>query len=236
MKYTKKYPIHPLPDKQFSGASIFRDGGWLDGPEDDLVGKQDNTRTNSYFPKQELSEEGKVWAKKEWDKKLKQREEELSNYSKKGMLSTMKEPVDIKSYAEQSLRYNESPTSDKLKDAVIDLTLGLAPELVLGKFGKAAKSKNWYDSYHKGNLTNNLPLSGSEFIQRGVADQKAIDDLLNTGIVRNKVSAGLSNGKRGEQVYWGEKGDKFASNKFNIIAKNSKELEVTVPDNVPSQG
>lgn len=35
MKYTKKYPIHPKPDKQFSGASIFGEGGWLDNPEDD---------------------------------------------------------------------------------------------------------------------------------------------------------------------------------------------------------
>ncbi len=28
MKYTKKYPIHPKPDKQFSGASIFKYGGF----------------------------------------------------------------------------------------------------------------------------------------------------------------------------------------------------------------
>lgn len=31
MKYTKKYPIHPKPDKQFSGASIFAQGGQLPG-------------------------------------------------------------------------------------------------------------------------------------------------------------------------------------------------------------
>lgn len=35
MKYTKKYPIHPKPEKQFSGASIFADGGQL--PEDTLT-------------------------------------------------------------------------------------------------------------------------------------------------------------------------------------------------------
>lgn len=33
LKYTKKYPIHPLPDKQFSGASVFALGGKMKYPD-----------------------------------------------------------------------------------------------------------------------------------------------------------------------------------------------------------
>jgi len=48
MKYTKKYPIHPLPDKKFSGASIFAQGGQLPG-DDGIwkygpVSKQDSVK------------------------------------------------------------------------------------------------------------------------------------------------------------------------------------------------
>lgn len=80
-------------------------------------------------------------------------------------------------------------------------------------------------SFTNGKLTNSLPTSNPTFIQRGVGTQEAIDDLLNTGIVRNRQSAGLPSKNRwGEKVYWGEEGSPLASNKFNIIAKNSKGL------------
>lgn len=46
MKYTKKYPIHPLPDKQFSGASIFAQGGQL--PEDDKPKSKTYTNKAEY--------------------------------------------------------------------------------------------------------------------------------------------------------------------------------------------
>lgn len=158
MKYTKKYPIHPLPDKQFSGASIFGEGG-------NLPSIKDNTHVVTKKPKEELSEEGKQWAANEWNKKLEQRKKELSDYySKEGMFSVMKKPVNIDEFAEKSLRYNESPTSEKLKTAAIDVTLGVAPELLLSKFGKVPQTKQWYDTYHKGTLTNKIPTTPEAII------------------------------------------------------------------------
>jgi hypothetical protein len=80
-------------------------------------------------------------------------------------------------------------------------------------------------SFHFGNLKNILPSSNPEFIQRGLATEDAVNDLLNTGIVRNRYSAGLpSKGRWREKVYWGEEGDPMTYNQFIIIAKNKKGL------------
>lgn len=79
--------------------------------------------------------------------------------------------------------------------------------------------------YHLGNLKNSIPSSNPEFIQRGLANKEAIDDLLNTGIVRNRLSAGLpSKGRWKENVYWAEEGDPLAYNNYIVIAKNSEGL------------
>lgn len=105
------------------------------------------------------------------------------------------------------------------------------------KYNPFANKKPWHAIHHKGNLKNIIPDNAGETIQRGVADENAILDLLDNGIVRNKFSAGLDDIPRyKENVYWSSGDDAFA-NKFNnnytIIAKNSPELKtrpVTLDD------
>jgi hypothetical protein len=71
MKYTKKYPIHPKPDKQFSGASIFKFGGdtlkvkdpndpRLKAYNDSLFKFQEAVR-DTYPLKNDLRQEGKTF-------------------------------------------------------------------------------------------------------------------------------------------------------------------------------
>lgn len=104
---------------------------------------------------------------------------------------------------------------------------------------KAISSNTAEKTFTNGGLKNVIPGSNPEFIQRGVGTKEAIDDLLSTGVVRNRQSAGLASKNRwGEKVYWGEKGSALASNEYNIIAKNSKGLNkraVTADDIVDIQ-
>jgi len=88
--------------------------------------------------------------------------------------------------------------------------------------------KLWYDKLHLGNLKNIIP-ENSNIIYRGLEDESAIHDFFNTGIVRNKKSAGLPLGNRSrnynERVFWGDEAGPFtANNQFKITAKNSPDL------------
>lgn len=112
-----------------------------------------------------------------------------------------------------------------IKPIASELT-GIGKNAIQNTWKLNPSAKTAEELFTKGSLKNDIPLSNPEFIQRGVGTQEAIDDILNTGIVRNRQSAGLPSKNRwGEKVYWGEKDSPLASNKFNIIAKNSNGLE-----------
>jgi hypothetical protein len=66
-------------------------------------------------------------------------------------------------------------------------------------------------------------------VYRSVSDRAAIDDLVTSGVVRNKQSAGLGESRWGENVYWsrGEEG------KYHIVQQGGYVIEA--PYNIASE-
>lgn len=70
-------------------------------------------------------------------------------------------------------------------------------------------------------VSKDIPTSPDK-VYRGIVGQQAVDDIFNSGIVRNKQSAGLvENSRWGEKVFWskGEEG------KFHNVGKDSFVIE-----------
>lgn len=66
-----------------------------------------------------------------------------------------------------------------------------------------------------------LPTSPDR-VYRSVSGRAAVDDLNDSGVVRNKQSAGLvSNSRWGERVFW----SRGASDKYHSISKNTYVIE-----------
>ncbi len=66
-------------------------------------------------------------------------------------------------------------------------------------------------------------------VYRSVSDKAAIDDLVASGVVRNKQSAGLGESRWGENVYWSRGGE----GKYHIVQQGGYVIEA--PYNIASE-
>lgn len=98
------------------------------------------------------------------------------------------------------------------------------------KINPLSNKTPWYDDFHLGQLSNTIPEISGEYIHRNVGN--GLDDFFNTGILRNKKSAGLPLNKRsqnyGERVFFGDTkgGNSILDNGTpRVVVKNSAELK-----------
>jgi hypothetical protein len=105
---------------------------------------------------------------------------------------------------------------------------------VLNKIDDVIPKKQWYDNFHLGELSNELPINyKGDFIERGVATERALNDFFNTGIIRNNKSAGLPLNKRssnyGERVFFGP------SSESSILPRNNYTFKVRYSDELKNR-
>lgn len=112
--------------------------------------------------------------------------------------------------------------------------LAKAGSKVLNKIDDVIPKKQWYDNFHLGELSNELPINyKGDFIERGVATERALNDFFNTGIIRNNKSAGLPLNKRssnyGERVFFGP------SSESSILPRNNYTFKVRYSDELKNR-
>lgn len=105
---------------------------------------------------------------------------------------------------------------------------------VLNKTDDVIPKKQWYDNFHLGELSNELPINyKGDFIERGVTTESALNDFFNTGIIRNNKSAGLPLNKRssnyGERVFFGP------SSESSILPRNNYTFKVRYSDELKNR-
>ena len=90
-----------------------------------------------------------------------------------------------------------------------------------GSKNKEAKPRNPNSIGKLLSLSKDIPTSPDK-VYRSVKDKAAIDDLIKSGVVRNKQSAGLVTTNRwGDTVFW-SKGEK---DKYHIVSQNGYVIE-----------
>jgi hypothetical protein len=122
----------------------------------------------------------------------------------------------------------------KLSKANKVIDAAKAGSKVLNKIDDVIPKKQWYDNFHLGELSNELPINyKGDFIERGVAKESALNDFFNTGIIRNNKSAGLPLNKRssnyGERVFFGP------SSEPSILPRNNYTFKVRYSDELKNR-